>query len=312
MNEKTDVQPGGLSLEIGLNKPTDAFITKIDDTNPSALVLELKQARLGKIKSFVALNQSLAKNIKFEQVDKSTVRITIQLTKDVNATNYKVYTLPKDARAKKPFRIVLDFQDGSKFFSSAGVKGKTIILDPGHGGSDPGAIGPNRVREKDVTLNVAMKVKYLLQDAGARVIMTRSDDRDVYGPNASDKEELQARVNVARKNTADIFVSIHANSFINQAAHGTSTYYYEKSTYDSRLAESLQNGLVEFGGLYDRGIQEANFYVVKRTNMPAALVELAFISNPKEERLLNSAEFQQKLAEGICKGLSDFFSQTAK
>ena len=195
-------------------------------------------------------------------------------------------------------------------FNIDGVQGKTIILDPGHGGSDSGAIGPDGVMEKNVTFAVAKKVQSMLESSGAKVIMTRTDDVDVYGVNATDRQELQARVDVGRKNpSADVFLSIHANSFTNPQAHGTATYYYAKSSSDGLLAQALQDGMIEYGGLYDRGISEANFYVIKHSVMPAALVEMAFVSNPTEEDLLNSDSFQDKMAKGICKGLSTFFGQ---
>ena len=312
VGDKTDTQPKVLRLEIGLNNATNDFTTNIDQLNPSDLLIDLNQTRLGRIKQPVTLDGELAKSIEFTQVDKSTTRVTIHLPQEASTANYKIYTLPKDIKAKKPFRLVIEIVDGPIYSFTAGLNGKTIIIDPGHGGSDPGAIGPSRICEKDVTLAVSLKVQEILRNFGANVIMTRMDDRDVYGPNASDREELQARVNVGRSHPADVFVSVHANSFTSQSAHGTATYYYEKSSYDGLLAQSLQNGLVDFGGLSDRGTQEANFYVVKRSTMPAALVELAFISNPREESLLNSSAFQLKLAEGICKGLSDFFGQASK
>ena len=193
--------------------------------------------------------------------------------------------------------------------SLSALNGKTIVIDPGHGGSDSGAVGPTGILEKNVTLAVALKVKAILNDAGAVVILTRSNDRDVSNiKNAADAQELQARVDVGNQNQADVFLSIHANSFSSQTAHGTATYYYSGSSMGSVLAADLQDELVRAGGLADRGKATANFYVLKHTNMPASLIEMAFISNPQEEQLLNSASFQQKTAEAICRALNSFFS----
>ena len=193
--------------------------------------------------------------------------------------------------------------------SLSALNGKTIVIDPGHGGSDSGAVGPSGVLEKNVTLAVALKVKSILNDAGAIVILTRSSDRDVSNiKNAADAQELQARVDVGNQNQADAFLSIHANSFSSQAAHGTATYYYSGSPMGTILAADLQDELVRAEGLTDRGKSTANFYVLKHTNMPASLIEMAFISNPQEEQLLNSAGFQQKTAEAICRALNSFFS----
>ena len=182
------------------------------------------------------------------------------------------------------------------------------MLDPGHGGSDSGAVGPNGVREKDVTLQVAQKVQRLLEGAGAHVVMTRTTDRDVYGPNASDGQELQARVDVAERTPgADLFLSIHCNAFSNPMANGTETYSYYGSIEGGRLAAILQEELLAAGGLQDRGAKEANLYVLKHSSIPASLVELAFISNEREEALLTSEDFQNKMAFAIAKGLSRFF-----
>ena len=193
--------------------------------------------------------------------------------------------------------------------SLSALNGKTIVIDPGHGGSDSGAVGPSGVLEKNVTLAVALKVKSILNDAGAIVILTRSSDRDVSNiKNAADAQELQARVDVGNQNQADAFLSIHANSFSSQAAHGTAIYYYSGSSMGTILAADLQDELVRAGGLANRGKSTANFYVLKHTNMPASLIEMAFISNPQEEQLLNSAGFQQKIAVAICRALNSFFS----
>lgn len=306
---QTAGEPDLLRLEIGINKPSEAFRVSENPANAKELIVDLDKMRLSKVKKSIQLDGKMADKIQFLKRDKENSYAVITLAEDLRRNNYKVYTLPKDAAARKPFRIVIDIIDRGASQFTAGIAGKKILLDAGHGGSDTGAIGPSGVREKDVTLDVTLKVEALLRQAGAAVIMTRKDDRDVYGAHATDLQELQARVDVGRRSRADIFLSIHANSFSRASAHGTSTYYYEKTPLDKVLAQALQDGMVEYGGRYDRGIAKANFYVVKRSDMPAALVELAFVSNYEEERLLNSPEYRKALAEGICKGLSSFFAQ---
>lgn len=306
---RTADSPRTLRIEIGLNKASDAYKAYASKRSPNELVVDLQKTKLGKVKRSIALPGGLAQKIQFSGVGSSDSRAVITLPTDAADANYKVYTLPKDKRTGKPFRIVIDVMDGPAIKSAAGLIGRTILLDAGHGGSDSGAIGPNGLKEKDVTFAVTNKVKAILNRSGAKVVMTRASDRDVYGVNASDSQELQARVDAGRRSGAELFLSIHANSFTKPAAHGTATYYYAKTARDGMLAKALQKGMVEAGGRYDRGTVEANFYVVKRSNMPAALVELAFISNPEEERLLGSDDFQQKLAEGICKGLGEYFAQ---
>ena len=191
------------------------------------------------------------------------------------------------------------------------LEGKKIVIDPGHGGNDAGAIGPTGVMEKNVTLKVSLELKRMLEAEGAEVILTRETDRTVSekGAKASDIEELGARCDVANRNKADIFISIHADSFTRPEARGTTGYYYSKSTTGrgQKLADCIRRNLVEQLGTPSRGTQPCNFYVVKHTDMPATLIELGFISNKEEEKLLDSKEGVKKAAQGILDGIEDYF-----
>ncbi len=192
--------------------------------------------------------------------------------------------------------------------TSGGLAGKIITLDPGHGGSDSGAVGADGYMEKQITLPIALKLKQVLESKGATVYMTRTDDHDVYGPFASGPDELQARSDVANNHRADVFISIHINAFNNPSVGGIATYYYDKTDYDSKLATAIQNQIAYekgFGG--DRGIQPGNLYVLRHTLMPAVLVELGFISNPTEENLLKTDATQQDFANEIAAGLETYF-----
>ncbi|WP_294160589.1 N-acetylmuramoyl-L-alanine amidase [uncultured Selenomonas sp.] len=191
-----------------------------------------------------------------------------------------------------------------------GLKGRVITIDAGHGGSDAGAIGPTGVTEKSVTLNIALRLQKLLEEEGATVYMTRTKDTEVSpkGAKASDIEELQARCDIANQADSDIFVSIHNDSFTNGAAKGTTGYYYARGSAKSRtLADDIRKAVIDELGTESRGTQSCNFYVVKHTDMPATLVEVAFISNPSEEKLLASDEGAQKAAQGIADGIADYF-----
>ena len=191
-----------------------------------------------------------------------------------------------------------------------GLKGRKITIDAGHGGNDSGAIGPTGVMEKSVTLRIANELRRLLVADGATVYMTRTTDTEVSpkGANASDIEELQARCDVANNTKSDIFISIHMNSFSSGAAKGTTGYYYSLGSQRSRdLADKVRQGVIDQIGTQSRGTQSCNFYVVKHTDMPATLVEVAFISNPQEEQLLNSEEGIEKAAQGIADGIADYF-----
>ena len=192
--------------------------------------------------------------------------------------------------------------------TTGGIGGKIIVLDPGHGGSDPGAIGPTGLQEKQVTLPIAEYLKSILEAKGAKVILTRTTDVDVYGPHASGVDELQARVNVANGNQADAFISIHINSFSNPNVGGIATYYFDGSDQSKKLASSVQEQIAEHRGFNgDRGIQPGNLYVLRHSLMPSILVELGFISNPKEEGHLKESETQKDFANELAKGLELYF-----
>ena len=203
---------------------------------------------------------------------------------------------------EKPMPQVVNYR------TTGGIGGKIIVLDPGHGGSDPGAIGPTGLQEKQVTLPIAEYLKSILEAKGAKVILTRTTDVDVYGPHASGVDELQARVNVANGNQADAFISIHINSFSNPNVGGIATYYFDGSDQSKKLASSVQEQIAEHSGFNgDRGIQPGNLYVLRHSLMPSILVELGFISNPKEEGHLKESATQKDFANELAKGLEIYF-----
>ena len=210
----------------------------------------------------------------------------------------------KELKKKKGKSVV---KPEGTFATSGGIEGKIITIDPGHGGSDPGAVGARGTLEKDITLEISKRLKKDLEKMGAIVRMTRSTDTEVAGPGASDVEELQARINVAEKNRSDLFVSVHINSSVNKKVGGFSTYYYPKTKYDAKVAKAIQDNLTENYGRDNLGLREANFYVIKRCSMPATLLELCFISNKKEEKLMRGNWFQTKTAKLIAEGIEEYF-----
>lgn len=183
---------------------------------------------------------------------------------------------------------------------------RTICLDPGHGGSDHGALGPAGTREKDNTLAIGLLLRDKLEKNGAAVIMTRDNDKDVSYPDAASDEELGARVDIANESGADIFISIHNDAFTNASASGSTTFHYGDSE-SVTLAGHIQKCLVEELATKDRGAQFASFYVIRYTDMPAILVEAAFISNPEEEMLLASVDGRCKIADSIFRGIVKYF-----
>ena len=255
--------------------------------------------------STAAVKQPTPAPTETKQTTITSKKETKQPEKDKEKKEVKNSTSPKVVNASsKQTKIV----GNGKFRTSGGLSGKIITLDAGHGGSDPGAIGSDGTKEKNITLAITKAVKELLEKKGAKVYMTRTTDVDVYGPNASDADELQARVNVGEKYNSDLFVSLHINSSVNKNVGGFSTYYYPKTSNDLRIAKSIQDQLTANFGVDDLGVRQANFYVIKRISMPATLVEMCFISNEKELVLMKGKWFQNKTARLIAAGIEKYFA----
>ena len=301
-----------LRCEIGLSQQPEVYTVQGGGLlRPKRLLVDFSDTALGDLPREYPLDEAYGRRAMFYEVE-GHVRVDLAMVAPAEEANYRVSTLPPDKPNKLPWRLVIDLYDAEGRMEPVqieGVKGHTIVIDPGHGGSDTGAIGVDGLREKDITLLVAKRVQELLLASGANVAMTREDDCDVYGVNATDAQELQARVDVGEATEkAEIFLSIHCNAFTKSAANGTETFYYPKSARDMALAKALQDGMLDHSGLRNRGVKEARFYVLHHSSMPAALVELAFITNPKEKKLLADENFQQEMALGICEGLANYFA----
>lgn len=185
------------------------------------------------------------------------------------------------------------------------LKGKIIVVDPGHGGTNPGAVGNNK-RESDNNLAVGLKLRDKLVQAGANVIMTRETDRTVAPEGSSLGEELSARVNLAENNHADLFISVHTNDNPDTSITGAMTFYPNGKASD--LALKVQNQLINETGAVDKGTSPATFYVLRNTSMPSILVEMGFISNAAEAALLTQDSYRSKIAQGIASGVINYFN----
>ena len=294
-----------LHIEINTNREVKNFSIQENLNNKYQLIFNIEDAQISNISRQEKLDGNIAKKV-FLQEKKDTVQGKIYLQEEVN-NNYKIYSLGKKGIAIDIFNSVVNTPVASDVALS-NVKNKIITIDPGHGGSDSGAVGPNGYTEKEGTFAISQKVASILNQSGAKVVMTRDSDVDVYGPNASARNELQARVDVGNNANSDIFVSIHCNAFVNPAANGTQTFYYGSSYQGQRLAQSIQEKMIEANGLRDRGISTCNFYVVKHSYMPAVLIETAFITNYDEEALLSDDEWQTTMAKAIAEGINEYFS----
>lgn len=182
--------------------------------------------------------------------------------------------------------------------SLEGLKGKRIVIDPGHGGNDPGATGKSSgTQEAAMTLMSARLLATELSDAGAKVILTRSDNTYI---------SLNKRVEISHYHFADAFVSLHYNSASDRTATGLLTFYYGQK--DLKLANSVNTGLVGAKtGLKGGNVRYGNFHVLRENKQPAVLVELGFLSNPFDESTIKSNSFQTKAAMGITNGLAQYF-----
>lgn len=183
---------------------------------------------------------------------------------------------------------------------------KTVVIDPGHGGYDAGSVGVNGTVEKNATLSISLKLGAILQKKGFNVVYTRESD-NVTWP-SDNKKDLAARAAIANEASADIFISIHLNTFKMEEVRGTETYYNRVSTEGKKIAELIQNKIVKDVRTKDRGAQPGNFSVLKKVSAPAVLIELGYISNRSEESLLNSINYQNKISGAIADGIYTYFN----
>ena len=219
-----------------------------------------------------------------------------------------------------------------------GLIAKTIVIDPGHGGKDPGALGDGVIQEKGVVLSISEKLKEILTAKGYIVFLTRETDRFI---------PLKERTQFATRHKADLFLSIHANASESPQANGIETYYLDVSSTDKaseqiaarenvnsgysiqelesllqgiiqesksedsrRLAEHVQRKLAQTTGAADRGVKHARFVVLIGTRVPAILIETGFVSNSTERQKLTTTAYQSKIAAAIAEGVDEFLGKT--
>jgi len=177
-----------------------------------------------------------------------------------------------------------------------------VVIDPGHGGPDPGAIGIGGIRETDVVLEISKIVKNLLSEKGVEVRLTRTNDVDL---------DLPPRVSIANNTDADIFVSIHANASRGKRRdiNGLETFYY-RGWRGRLLAKRIQKQILRVSpGSPDRGVKQGRFYVIKNTRMPAVLVEIGFLTGRLDARRLEKNTHRKRLAYAIAKGILEYLSK---
>lgn len=196
------------------------------------------------------------------------------------------------------------------------VSNKVIVIDAGHGVPDEGAESSNGTTEAESNLKIALKVQNLLEQSGATVVLTRSDENAIYDIDSKTLKQkkisdIHNRVKIGNESSADIFVSIHLNKIPQEQYWGWQTFYKEGSTEGQKLATSIQNNLNQTIQKENNRVPMKidNIYIIKHVEIPISIVECGFLSNPEEEQLLLTDEYQNKLAWGIYTGIMDYFYQ---
>ena len=199
------------------------------------------------------------------------------------------------------------------------LAGKVIVIDPGHGGEDPGAV-VNGFREKDVNLAVALKLKALLETANAAAVYTRTDDSTLGDGQQSRRADLEARVEIANQSQGDIFISIHADSVMDASRSGVVVYYGTTNGYvypetrppelvaqSRNLAASIRDGLMKVAKADNRGVRTAPYYLLGKVGMPAVIAEIGTLTNHAEAFKLSDPFYQQRVADSLYSGILAYF-----
>ncbi|OQA20222.1 MAG: N-acetylmuramoyl-L-alanine amidase LytC precursor [bacterium ADurb.Bin363] len=275
----------------------------------SRIYIDFTDAVLIEKKLSVPVEDDIVSDIRVAQnrLSPNVVRIVFKLSKPLKVTFLKSQSVANQliieiGKEKENESVMAKIGTGFIGYLSTG---KIIVIDPGHGGGDYGAINPQTgLAEKEVTLDVSLRLQELLIQDGWNVILTHSTDRDVTSSDSSDSEELWARANIANQGQASFFISIHCDACSNENVRGSTTFYCKD--VDKPFAMALHKSLISNLKTADRGTKSATFYVLKHTTMPAALIEIAFISNSEDAKLLSAPDFRQKVARAIFEGLYEY------
>lgn len=358
-----------ISLELDRDVTWEAHeLGKGRDGKPGRIYLDINRTKLGRGVKDITIGDGLLKGVRLGQYKAEVVRVVLDTE---NIREYKVFPLSDparliiDVRGERPTEISrlepvvsaapdrtpepkkeepypVPGEKKSKGQKKPAIsKIRRIVVDPGHGGHDPGAVGPNGIQEKDVVLAIGLRLRDLLKDElGVDVVMTRSSD--VFIP-------LEERTAIANKVNADLFLSVHANAAANRGAAGIETYYLNLAKTDkvaqlaakengtslekvsvlqailfdlmanyklndsAHLADEVQKSLhrkvrSRYADVRNLGVKQGPFYVLVGASMPSILVESAFLSNPQEESRLKEPAYQEMTAEGILEGVRGYIS----
>ncbi|GAA0434654.1 N-acetylmuramoyl-L-alanine amidase CwlD [Lentibacillus halophilus] len=189
------------------------------------------------------------------------------------------------------------------------LSGRTIVIDPGHGGVDGGAVGKDETLEKDIALVVAKKLRNYLQQSGALVYLTREKDKDLAKPDTKGlsrrkAEDIRKRLQFIQDKDADLFITLHLNALTSEKWHGAQTFYHPKEGKNKHLAEMIQDEITRNLENTTRSpLAINNVYLLKHAGVPGSLVEMGFLSNQKELENLKKDNYQEKMAVSIYEGI---------
>lgn len=342
--------PDKTRVVIDLSEKTEFRADKL--INPDRIFIDIMGsiAKLEDTSKQIKIDDGVIKTVRTAQFNEEITRIVFDLYQEAR---YELFSLIE------PDRVVIDiFKSGEEAAISETLPAKpeekptpgpeitgkrVVIIDPGHGGKDPGAIGPTGLKEKEVTLGIALYLEKLLKNAGISTYLTRSKDEFVY---------LENRTNFANQKNGFVFVSLHANSVLNHrpSAEGIETFVLsskyigasardvadrenrasrahpdldtdlakiiadlEESAnikYSLDFAEIIQKKLAKYLKLENRGVKQAPFVVLKGANMVAVIIEVGFISNPKEEKLLKTNKFRENAAQALFEAIKYYIENT--
>ncbi len=327
-------------IVVDLSEPVEFSKNRL--ANPDRLYFDLPNTTIAKeIKTNLPVGDGILKTVRASQFNNDTVRVVFDLEE---ITDYKTFIIDN------PARLVIDVYGKIKKAEKPTfqITKKRVVIDAGHGGHDPGAVGMKKLYEKNVVLDIALKLKKILaSDESYEVFLTR--DKDIFIP-------LEERTAIANKKNADLFVSIHANASTRRQAKGIETYLLNwtddeealkvaarenaislkkmkainkqmdiveiiksdlmresKRDESIKLANYIQKTMISnldgsYKNISDLGVKQALFYVLFGARMPSVLVEVSFISNPEEEKLLSCDSYRMDLAKAVAEGVHKYFS----
>ena len=312
--ETVELNGSGNQLMIQANKPIR--YTSRWDRSVAAYRIEISPAQLSNsVKGPELGSGSPISRIKLRQENSQTVAILVQPATGVqlgptNQPSQRLVTLQvqrarlvPSASAIAPRVMSVSNPAVANMQMPRSPNGRLVVMiDPGHGGPDPGAVGINGLQEKKIVLDIGTQVAVLLQRQGVQALLTRADDRDL---------DLEPRVQMAEQSNATVFVSIHANaiSLSRPDISGIETYYHASG---KQLAQTIHQNVLQMTGASDRGVRTARFYVLRKTSMPSVLVEVGFVTGRDDASRLSNPAYRTQMANAIARGILQYLQQTAR